>query len=75
MKQPNLHAGDIVLAYNMYNVPMLYELIEPRPSSFFEGCWWVKCLKNNNKQLVWNDRTLTHCSILRKVNLKVRNND
>lgn len=40
MKQNNLQAGDIVLAYNMYSVPMLYELIEPRPS-LFEGAWWA----------------------------------
>ena len=70
MKQPNLHAGDIVLAYNMYNVPMLYELIEPRPSSLFEGAWWAKCLKNSDKKLVWNDGLLISWSILRKVNLK-----
>lgn len=69
MKQDNLQAGDIVLAYNMYNVPTLYELIEPLPLSS-EGRWLAKFLKNSDKEFVWNDGTLVHWSILRKVNLK-----
>lgn len=69
MKQDNLQAGDIVLAYNMNNVPMLYELIEPARSSL-RNCWNARCLKNNHKELVWNDGLLMSWSILRKVNLK-----